>query len=83
MVRVRGGEAGDGGLDGTGAEGEEDPIDREDHLVDPETFRADGAGEEDPVEESQNAGEETRGGEKDGSCDQWVSFMGRRHGRLR
>ena len=83
MVRVRRNKAGDGSLDGSGAEGEEDPIDRKDHLIDPKSFRADGAGEKDPVEKTENAGEKSCGGEEKSSGDKRMSFMGRRHERLR
>ena len=83
MVRVRRGKAGDGGLDRPGAEGEKDSVDWEDHLVDSESLSADSPGEKDPVEKTKDPGEESGGGEENGSGDQWVSFMGRRHGQLR
>ena len=80
MVRVCGSESGDGGLDGPGTEGEEDPVYWKDHLIDSKSLRSDGAGEEDPVEKAQDAGEESCGCEENGSGDEWVRFMGRRHG---
>ena len=83
MVRVRCGKAGDGGLDRPGAEGEKDSVDWEDHLVDSESLRTDRPGEKDPVEKAEDPGEKSGGGEENGSSDQWVSFMGRRHGQLR
>ena len=83
MVRVRRGKAGDGGLDRPGAEGEKDSVDREDHLVDSEALSTDSPGEKVPVEKTEDPGEESGGGEENGSGDQWVSFMGRRHGQLR
>ena len=76
MVRVRCGKAGDGGLDRPGAEGEKDSVDWEDHLIDPETFGADRAGEKDPVEKAEDPGKKSGGGEENGSSDQWVGFMG-------
>ena len=83
MVRVRCGKAGDGGLDRPGAEGEKDSVDWEDHLVDSESLRTDRPGEKDPVEKAEDPGKKSGGGEENGSSDQWVSFMGRRHGQLR
>ena len=83
MVRVRRGKAGDGGLDRPGAEGEKDSVDWEDHLVDSESLRTDRPGEKDPVEKAEDPGKKSGGGEEKGSSDQWVSFMGRRHGQLR
>ena len=83
MVRVRCGKAGDGGLDRPGAEGEKDSVDWEDHLVDSESLRTDRPGEKDPVEKAEDPGKKSGGGEEKGSSDQWVSFMGRRHGQLR
>ena len=83
MVRVRCGKAGDGGLDRPGAEGEKDSVDWEDHLVDSESLRTDRPGEKDPVEKAEDPGKKSGGGEEKGSNDQWVSFMGRRHGQLR
>ena len=59
---------------------EKDPVDWKDHLIDPETFGADRAGEKDPVEKAEDAGEETGGCEKNCSGDEWMGLMGRRHG---
>ena len=39
-----------------------------------------GAGEKDPVEKAEDAGEETGGCEKNCSGDEWMGLMGRRHG---
>lgn len=76
MVRVRCGKAGDGGLDRSGAEGEKDSVDWEDHLVDSESLRTDRPGEKDPVEKAEDPGKKSGGGEEKGSSDQWVGFMG-------
>ena len=57
-----------------------EPVNRKDHLIDPETFGADRAGEKDPVEKAEDAGEETGGCEKNCSGDEWMGLMGRRHG---
>ena len=83
MIRVRRNKAGDGSLDGSGTKGKEDSVDRKDHLVDPKSFCSDGAGEKDPVEKAEDPGEKSGSSEENGSGDQWVSFMGRRHGQLR
>ena len=48
MFRLRCDETGDRSLDRAGAQGEKDPVDRKDHLIDPETFGADRAGEKKP-----------------------------------
>ena len=48
MFRVRRNKTGDRSLDRAGAQGEKDPVDRKDHLIDPKSFRADGAGEKEP-----------------------------------
>ena len=69
MFRLRCDETGDRGLDRAGAQGEKDPVDRKDHLIDSETFGADRAGEKDPVEKAEDAGEETGGCEKNCSGD--------------
>lgn len=76
MFRLRCDETGDRSLDRAGAQGEKDPVDRKDHLIDPETFGADRAGEKDPVEKAEDPGKKSGGGEEKGSGDQWVSFMG-------
>ena len=47
MFWLRCDETGDRSLDRAGAQGEKDPVDRKDHLIDPETFGADRAGEKD------------------------------------
>ena len=83
MFRLRCDETGDRSLDRAGAQGEKDPVDRKDHLIDSETFGADRAGEKDPVEKAEDAGEETGGGEEKSSGDKRMSFMRRRHERLR
>ena len=80
MFRLRCDETGDRSLDRAGAQGEKDPVDRKDHLIDPETFGADRAGEKDPVEKAEDAGEETGGCEKNCSGEEWMGLMGRRHG---
>ena len=45
---------GDGGLDGTGAEGETDSIYGKNHLVDSQALRPNHAGKKDPIKEAEN-----------------------------
>ena len=45
---------GDGGLDGAGAQCEGDPVNRKDHLIQPQSLRPDGARQENTVEKAEN-----------------------------
>jgi len=80
MIRIGCSKSGDSCLNGTGTEGEKDPVDRKDHLVDPEIFCANGAGEKDPVKKAQDPGKKSCGCEENGSGDEKTIFAGRRHG---
>ena len=54
LFRMGGRMPGDGGLDGTGAEGEADSIYGKNHLVDSQALRPDHAGKKDPIKEAEN-----------------------------
>ena len=57
--------AGNSRLDGTGAQRKSDIVNGKDHLINAEPFRADGSGQEDTVEESEDSREKTCGSEKE------------------
>ncbi len=54
LFRMGGRMPGDGGLDGTGAEGEADSIYGKNHLVDSQALRPNHAGKKDPIKEAEN-----------------------------
>ncbi len=83
MFRVRRGKAGDGSLDRAGAQGEKDSVDWKDHLIDSESFGADRAGEKDPVEKAEDAGEESGGVRRIVPVISGWGLWDRRHGQLR
>ena len=65
---------GKGGLDGTSAQGETDPIDWMNHVVDAKTFSANGPREKDSVKKSQHPCGKAGGCQKKGAGDQGVFF---------
>ena len=69
-------ELGEGGLDRTGAQCEADAEHRVNHVVQAESFRADGAGQENTVEKSQNPAGEAGSGQKQRAGQKGTLFIG-------
>lgn len=74
LVPVGGREPGDGRLDGAGADGKTDPVNREDHLINAQSLGSDGAGQENTIEKPKDPGCKARQSEDQGAGRQGVFF---------
>lgn len=84
LLRISGCQPGNGSLNRAGTERKGNAVDRENHLINAESFRADGAGQEDAVKKTEETAQEAGSSQKKGSGNHRILLCRKNfHGKLR